>query len=236
MSGFIDLHVHFLPGVDDGVRTDAEALELLRGLRALGFERAVATPHIRSAYFENDREGLLAAMEAFRGAVGTEAGIPELGLAAEHHLDDRVFHRLLEGEGVPYPGGRAALIELPEAQFPLALDARFFDLQLRGLRPVIAHPERYLPLFRSSDAIRPLLERGAVAQLDLMSLVGKYGRNQKRAAERMLDEELYTIAASDAHGPRHLPLVERALGVLQKRVSREYFHALVSANPAALIN
>lgn len=236
MSGFIDLHVHYLPGVDDGVRSDEEALALLRGLRSLGFERAVATPHIRSAYFENDRDGLLAAMERFMERARDEGGLPSLGLGAEHHLDDLVFDRLLKGEGVPYPGEKAALIELPEAQLPLGLEARFFDLQLRGVRPVIAHPERYLPLFRSSGALRPLLERGAVAQLDLMSLIGKYGKNQKRAAERMLDEGLYSIASSDAHKPAHLALVERGLSALKARVTPKYFAALLCGNPASLIN
>lgn len=236
MSGFIDLHVHYLPGVDDGVRDREEAIELLRGLRSLGFVRAIATPHMRSAYFENEREELLRAMAEFKESVREESGLPQLGLGAEHHLDDLVFERLLRGEGLPYPREKAALIELPEAQFPLAIDARFFDLHVRGIRPVIAHPERYLPLFRSSRALELLLERGAVAQLDLMSLTGKYGKNQKRAAERMLDERLYFIAASDAHRPRHLSLVERGLEALKKRVGGEYFSALLSSNPAALIN
>lgn len=236
MSGFIDLHAHYLPGVDDGVRDREEAIELLRGLRSLGFERAIATPHMRSAYFENERLELIDAMKRFSESLHDEPGLPALGLGAEHHLDDRVFRRLLRGEGIPYPGAKAALIELPEAQLPLALDARFFDLQVRGIRPVIAHPERYLPFFRSSRALKPLLEKGAVAQLDLMSLVGKYGKNQKRAAERMLDEGLYFIACSDAHRPRHLPLIERGLEALHQRVGDETFRALLETNPASLIN
>jgi protein-tyrosine phosphatase len=232
---FVDLHSHVLPGVDDGVKTLEDSRELLSGLRALGYSRVVATPHMRTARFENSAEGLRHAMNVLREQLGDDAALPEIDLAAEHHLDDVIFERLVRGEGLPYPGGTAALIELPEARFPLGVEHRFFDLMVRGIRPVIAHPERYLPLFSSSEPLATWVSRGVAAQLDLMSLVGRYGKNQRKAAERMLDEGLYLVAASDVHQPKHLALVAEALEVLERRVGASGRDALLIEGPAALL-
>ena len=73
-------------------------------------------------------------------------------------------------------------MEFPAERIPLNLAQQFFRMSVRGVRPVIAHPERYTPLFRSSEAIEPLVDGGALALLDLMSLTGKYGQKAEKAA------------------------------------------------------
>mgnify|MGYP000847070667 CR=1 FL=1 len=123
---FVDLHSHVIPAVDDGVKTLDDARALLRGLRSLGFAHVVATPHIRTALFENEPAALRRAFDALVAALGDDDALPSLGLAAEHHVDDVVFEKLAAGDGLPYPGGRAALVELPETRFPLGIDGRFF--------------------------------------------------------------------------------------------------------------
>ena len=231
---YVDLHSHVIPGVDDGVQTVDQSRALLQGLAQLGFGRVVATPHMRTGKFDNDAAGLRAAMRALRAELGDD-GLPALDLAAEHHLDDVVFERLVRGEALPYPGGQAALVELPEARFPLGVEHRFFDLMVRGIRPVIAHPERYVPHFTSSEPLATWVSRGVAAQLDLMSLVGRYGKNQQRAAERMLGEGLYLVAASDAHHPRHLPRVEEGLRALEARVGASGARTLLVDGPRELL-
>ena len=78
-----DLHCHYLPGVDDGVRTLEESFALCRGLRELGFSTVVATPHMRPGMFDNERPQLEAAFAAFVSASQEQAGLPERELAAE---------------------------------------------------------------------------------------------------------------------------------------------------------
>src|SRR5437868_14303255 len=107
MTGFVDLHAHFIPGIDDGARTKDEGVELLRALKECGFERVIATPHMRPRMFDNTKEQLLSAFARFETAVRDEQGLPDIALSSEHYFDDVVFQRLLEGDGLPYPGGRA---------------------------------------------------------------------------------------------------------------------------------
>lgn len=235
MSGYVDLHLHYVPGVDDGVRTRDDALAMLRGLRSLGYARSIATPHIRRDLFPNEREPLVAAFDAFTASVAAEAGLPELGLGAEHWVDETLLPRVKDGRAIPYPGARAILIEIPPAAIPIGFENVCFRIRTRGLVPVLAHPERYAPLYEKTTAIEPLLEQGMATLLDLMSLVGRYGRAPQRAAERMLDEGAYDAACSDAHGPGDVAHVERALVVLDRRVGRDEAERLLRTGPSSIL-
>ena len=234
-GGRCDLHCHYLPAIDDGVRSLDDGLALCRGLSALGFGTVVATPHMRPGMFDNDKPQLMAAFAGFTERARGEAGLPELGLAAEHFCDDVVFARIARGEALPYPGGHALLMEFAPERMPLGLVEQFFRMQVRGLRPVIAHPERYAPIWKSSDVLRELVERGALALLDVMALGGKYGRKPQRVAEQLLDEELYFAACTDSHRPDDLPLVERSIERLSSLVGEEYTEVLLAEHPRQIL-
>lgn len=233
---FVDLHSHYLPAIDDGVRTFDEGLELVRNLASIGFVTVMATPHIRTAMFENRKPGVEKAHAAFVAeARARDADLPELGLGAEHYFDDVFWGLFQRGEAVPYPGGKAALVELPRERIPVGLAQCFFQMRLKGVHPVLAHPERYRPFFKKSDGIAALVQAGALPLLDVMSLVGKYGRAPRKAAERLLGEGLYYAACSDAHRPKDVKIVEKAIGVLRKRVGDAEAEAMLGANPRSIL-
>lgn len=235
MSGYVDLHLHYVPGVDDGVRTLDETQRLLEGLAAIGYAHCVATPHIRSGMFENRKAGL---EKAYREAIEKLAGakVPRLGLSSEHFFDD-VFWQLFERrEVLPYPGDNAILVELHPDRWPRGLTDRFFQMQLRGLRPMIAHPERYAPLAEETEPLDAFLDAGAMTQLDLMSLVGRYGDRPRRVAERMLEEGAYDIACSDAHRPEDVEHVARAIERLRALVGPDEVRALLVTNPTGVLD
>lgn len=236
MSGFVDLHCHYLPGIDDGVRTMDEGLRVLSGLGELGFSTVVATPHIRTAMFDNRRPGLARAYGELCEIATGIPGLPETGLGAEHYCDDVFWQLFLSDEIQPYPGGKAALVELHYEVWPLRLEERFFEMQVRGVRPVLAHPERYAALFDETDPLDPMLAVGTVALLDVMSLVGRYGRASRRAAERMLDEGVYYAACTDAHRPGDVALVGEAIARLRELVGDEETEELLAENPRRILS
>ena len=234
-TGYVDLHCHYVPSVDDGVRSREEGVALCRGLAEVGFSMVVATPHIRTAMFENRRGPLDEAHRAFCAEAEGLEGMPVLGLGAEHYFDD-VFWRLFEqGEALPYPGGRSALVELPRERLPQGLAHCFFRMKVAGVHPVLAHPERYRPFFDSSDPMDPLLDVGALPLLDVMALTGKYGKAPQRAAERMLDEGVYYAACSDAHRPADAAIVAEAIERLERRVGGEEKDFLLHHGPRDIL-
>jgi protein-tyrosine phosphatase len=230
-----DLHCHYVPSVDDGVLHVEDGLLLCQRLAELGFSQVVATPHMRTGMFDNDKPQLTAAFEVFQAAAGGVSGLPELGLASEHFFDEIFMARLGSGETLPYPGGHAALVEFPTDRLPLGLDENLFRMRVRGLRPVIAHPERYTPLWQNTAALEHLLERGAVALLDTMALVGKYGRKPKQTAERMLEKGLYYAACSDSHKPADVDLVAQGIARLIELCGKPQAHELLCDHPRQIL-
>ena len=235
-AGYVDLHCHYLPGIDDGVRTLDEGLAVLTGLARLGYETVIATPHIRTAMFENDKAGLERAYAELVAMSAGVPGMPNTGLAAEHYCDDVFWQLFQRGEAVPYPGGKAALVEFHYEVWPRRVDDVFFEMQVKGVRPVLAHPERYAALATTTDPIDPLLDVGGVALLDLMSLVGRYGRRAERAAERMLDEGVYYAACTDTHRPSDVALVANAIERLRELVGDDEAEELLAENPRRILS
>jgi protein-tyrosine phosphatase len=191
---------------------------------------------MRPGLFDNDRPALEAAYARTVDAIGQADGLPEMALSSEHYFDDVVFQRLLEGRALPYPGGRAVLLEFYQIDFPPMVAHRLFDLRRRQVLPVIAHPERYQCLWKSSDKLRKLVDEGAVAQLDLMSLTGRYGRKPRRCAEALLDDGLYQIACSDAHRPADVDEVRKAIDLVAKRHGEEEVDFLLRRGPRDVLS
>jgi protein-tyrosine phosphatase len=266
VKGFVDLHCHWVAGIDDGVKTPEEGIDLLRRLRAAGFDLVVATPHMRPGMFDNDKRALELAFAAMCPRLVGRDDLPDVHLASEHFLDDVVFGRLVRGEGLPYPDladlvpgtatatataaaapgtvtasgragrrGRGVLVELSPQGFPQQLQHRLFDLGRAGLRPVLAHPERYQPVWKDDSCLDPLLDAGACLLLDICALVGKYGRASRKAAEKLLEEEAYEATCSDAHRPADADLVVEAIEVLEKRVGSAEADRLLRAGPRGIL-
>jgi protein-tyrosine phosphatase len=197
----IDLHSHLLPGIDDGVRTTAESLDLLRAAHEDGIARIAATPHVREDYPTSPAEMELRLAEVCGAA--REAAIPvevlpggELDLEFAARLDDADLRRFGLG-GTP----SLLLLEFPYLGWPLQLADLVFDLQLRGFRIVLAHPERNVDVQHEPERLRPLVDSGVVVQLTAASLDGRLGGAPRTAAKRLLDSRLAHLLASDAHAP-----------------------------------
>lgn len=235
MSGYVDLHCHYVPGVDDGVRTLDESLRVLSGLQAIGYTEVVATPHIRTAMFENRRPALEKSFAELISILDAPK-LPRLSLAAEHFCDDVFFNLLASDQVLPYRGAHTILIEFRYEAWPRKIEEQLFRMQVKGLRPLIAHPERYNALFDRTDPLDPLLEVGAMTLLDTMSLMGKYGDRPRRAAERMLEEGAYDAACSDTHRPEDVDVMAKAIERLRALVGKDECQALLSDRPRGMLD
>jgi protein-tyrosine phosphatase len=235
VRGFVDLHCHWIAGIDDGAPTEAEGIAMLKELKAAGFDRVVATPHMRVGMFDNEKPDLTAAFDRMGPSVAAGGALPETGLACEHYFDDVVYRRLMAGDGLPYPGGRAVLLEFYGVDFPPVVVERLFDLRRNGLLPVIAHPERYRYLWGKPEALERLVDTGVATLLDTAALVGKYGREPQRAAEELLERGLYHAACSDAHRAADVAGVARGIERIAELYGEEEVDFLFHEGPRKLL-
>jgi len=232
----VDLHCHWVANIDDGARSPEQGLAMLKGLRALGYGEVVATPHMRPGMFDNDRTSIEAGYAAMAPHLATMAAdLPAVSLGSEHWFDDVVYGRIVEGACVPYRGGGALLVEVNPRGFPVQFANRLLDLRRAGFLVVLAHPERYEPVWKDDRCLDPLLDAGAALLLDVASLVGKYWRASQKAAEKLLDDEAYEAACTDSHKPEDLDAMAKALDSLDKRVGRDEALRLTATAPAAIV-
>jgi protein-tyrosine phosphatase len=235
VRGLLDLHCHFVAGIDDGARTSDEGVAMLRALRDAGFDRVIATPHMRPGLFDNEQADLVAAFERMRPALEAETSLPHVELSSEHYFDDVVYDRLLSGAALPYPGGHAVLLEFYGEAFPRGGEERLFELGRRGLLPVIAHPERYRYLWRSSTLLERLIDGGAAALLDVAALTGKYGGEPQRCARDLLERGLYQAACTDSHRVADVADARAGIAWLEKQYGLEEVEALFRTGPQAIL-
>jgi protein-tyrosine phosphatase len=235
VQSYVDLHCHWVAGIDDGARTPEEGVEMLQALHRAGFDTVMATPHMRPGMFDNAREDLERAYRSMAPYLAAADGLPHVDLSSEHYFDDVVYERLLSGNALPYPGGKAALVEFYGLEFPRAGEKRLFELSCRGILPVIAHPERYRYVWASTGVLERLVESGAATLLDVSSFVGKYGRETQRAAETLLEQGLYHAACTDSHRPEDVADAARGMARIAELYGADEVDALFRKGPREIL-
>jgi protein-tyrosine phosphatase len=234
VASYVDLHAHFLPGLDDGARTLDEGLRMIAALGALGFEQVHATPHQRSGMFLPSREQIDAAL----GQVETEArrshpGV-KVGLAAENFWDEVLHERLGQGSVPSYPSGKAFLFEVNPQFMPPQIEQRLFQIRVGGRLPVMAHPERYLAV-QQDPGRAEALGRSAALLVDLAALDGAHGRPAMKAARRLCEEGLAHAGASDVHTAEDQRPVAAGMAWLRKRLGPEALDRFLDENPRRIL-
>ncbi len=235
-EGYHDLHLHVLPGIDDGARNIGASVEIMRGLAELGFARLVATPHYdseRHTYGPDRIEGLCEQVREAAEAAGVEI---ELRWGAEYAFGSRFHHDVTSREVVTLGGSRYVLVELPEAFMPATMADTLFQVGAAGYYPVLAHPERCEPFHDDVPRLERLASGRALIQVSFRSLAGTFGRTIKRTAWTLVTEDIADLVATDCHSPRELnKIVRPVLKQLRRRISADHRDRLMRRLPAKML-
>ncbi len=199
-----DMHSHLIPGIDDGAPDIVTSVELIRGLRELGYQKLVTTPHIMWDMYKNTRETIFKGLEQLRSAIKAEELQIEIHAAAEYFLDDYVAGLLEKKEPLLPISRNMILVEFSMAFPSFNLKNILFEMQMKGYQPVLAHPERYIYLENARDFYDELKGIGCFFQLNLLSLTGYYGKSVSELAHYLIKKGYYNLAGTDLHNIQHL--------------------------------
>jgi protein-tyrosine phosphatase len=234
MEHYVDLHAHFLPGLDDGAQTVEIGLRMVNSLAALGFNTVHATPHQRAGKFMPDREAIDQTFATLSATALAQHPALQVGLAAENFWDE-VFHDRLSRGGLPcYPGGKAFLFEVHPQSMPPRIEQTLFEIRLAGRLPVMAHPERYAAI-QDDPSRAEAIGRSTALLVDLGALDGAHGRPAMKAARRLLEEGLVHAAASDVHTAEDQRSVAAGMAWIRKRLGAPALDRLLDSNPRSIL-
>ena len=206
-----DIHCHIIPGIDDGSPSAEKSVELVESMQAWGIERIFASPHVTQGSFPNTPETIAAARKKLQDALDAKGNPLQLDNSAEYRLDDLFAEQRDKGILLTLPGNRL-LVENSFVQEPMGFDNLLFELQVSGFRPILVHPERYYYYYSDPDRYRAIHNAGVEFQINLLSLSGYYGKDEKRIAEKLIDMGLVDYVGTDLHGRRHVDSINAYLG------------------------
>ena len=233
----IDLHCHLLPGVDDGAERLDISLEMARIACRDGITITACTPHILPTIYDNSGPAIKAGVALLQKEL-TRAGIPlRLVSGADVHVAADLTEGLKNGRVLSLNNSRYLLLEPPHYAPLPQIEDYVFKLHAAGYIGILTHPERLQWIETHYGLIQRMIHNGLWVQLTAGSLTGRFGPRPRYWAERMLDEGLCHILATDAHNTSsRAPLLAEARDVAAKRVGEQEAIELVLTRPRGVIN
>jgi len=234
----IDLHCHILPGLDDGPENIDQSLEMVRRAGTDGIRTIVATPHTHNTVYRNHFDDVCRCVDTVGEIIRNKGLGTTICPGLEVRMCPGMVWRLGAGEiGTLNQTGRYLLVEFPFQALPSGYRNELFDLRLKGVTPIIAHPERNLVLQNELERVYELVEMGCLLQLTAMSITGELGEAAMVCARELLDLRLAHVIASDAHSHENRPPVLSSAVEAAARIlgSETEARDMVTKTPAAII-
>ncbi len=208
-KGFVDIHSHLLPGIDDGAPDLDTSIELIQKMSSYGIKNFITTPHILGEMYPNTPEIIKNKLQLVQEEL-IKRNVTDITIeaAAEYMLDEQ-FSSLLEEGDLLTIKDNLVLVEMSYFSPPINLFEILFQLQLKGYKPILAHPERYNSYHTDFRIYQKLKNAGCLFQLNLLSLTEHYGKYVQKTSEKLLKDNMYDFVGTDTHHKNHLDLLKK---------------------------
>jgi len=208
-NSFVDIHSHLLPGIDDGAKDIDTSIALILKMASYGIKNFITTPHVLGNVYPNSTAVIKEKLTVVEKELEKREikGI-SIQAAAEYMLDEE-FSALLEQKDILVLKDNYILVEMSYFSAPMNLYELLFKIQLKGYKPVLAHPERYNFYHSDFKSYYKLKQAGCLFQLNLLSLTDQYGKGVQKISEKLLKENLYDFVGTDTHHQNHLALLPK---------------------------
>ena len=207
-EGFVDIHSHLLPGIDDGAKNLDNSIDLIQKMSSYGIQNFITTPHVLGDVYPNTSTIINQKLEEVRQEL-KRRNITDISInAAAEYMMDEQFSFLLEKDDILTLKGNYILVEMSYFSAPLNLYDVLFEIQLKGYKPILAHPERYTFYHNDFENYYKLKKAGCLFQLNLLSLTEQYGKGVQKTAKKLIESNMYNYVGTDTHHHNHLNLLK----------------------------
>ena len=205
----VDFHSHLIPGLDDGVDSFEESIEIIKALHDLGYQKIITTPHINTEMFNNTPTLIQNGRDQLKKEVEKEGINIKIEAAAEYYINYDFLTNISKSPLLTLDN-KYLLIEFSFYNPPTAIENIIFELQSTGYNLILVHPERYLFWFNDLQKFRNIHNRDVYFQLNIPSFANHYGRGPKKLAEKLVKHQLVDFLGSDAHNMKHIQALKAA--------------------------
>lgn len=233
----VDLHCHLLPGIDDGSKSMEISLRLAREAVENGVTHALLTPHHMNGRYINHKQDVIKRTAEFRQQL-KEHEIPLTVFPGQEVRINGQLIDALDKDDILFADedNRYLMLEFPDDDVPHYTNQMIFELQQRGITPIIVHPERNTKIMAQPELLYQLLQKGCLSQITASSYVGTFGKKVEDFSKKLIANGQGYLFASDAHD---LPGRKYEMRQAFEKLSREYGQGLAerySNNARAIIN
>ncbi|MGN0144353.1 MAG: tyrosine-protein phosphatase [Clostridium sp.] len=195
----VDIHSHIIPEIDDGSRSMEMTIEMLKLAERCGTKKIIATPHYLMNYGETAISEVKEYVNDINKIIEKEGINLKVYSGQEVFFTEKIVEDYMKGKIGTLNDSRYMLIEFDMRTFDDNAYDYIYELQIRDIVPIIAHPERYRYLIRNPERINKLIDEGYLFQLNSGSIEGRFGSEVKKTAELFLKHDIYNFIGSDAH-------------------------------------
>lgn len=232
----IDIHSHIIPNVDDGARSVEETFNILKEAQEAGFTDVILTSHFLLNYYETNAQELIFWKEKLQEVLKKQGTKINLYSGMEIYITNQMEELLENKKILTLANSRYMLIELP-----LATNVKYFDyvvyyLEAKGIRPIIAHPERYKCVQKDPDIVEEYIEKGCLIQCNYGSIVNLYGREAEKTIKTLLKKNQVHFLGSDVHRENGTYLIILdAIKKIRKIIGENKINELTTINPKKIL-
>ena len=234
----IDIHSHILYGIDDGSKSIEESINIIKEHIKMGFTDIVVTPHyIENSKYETnniDKENIL---KTLKQELKKQNININLYLGNEVFVNNNLEELLKKKEIATINNSKYLLIEFPMNEKPKDINNIIYELKIKGIIPIIAHPERYDYVEKNPNLVLEWIEEGALLQSNYGSIIGVYGSGPQKTIKKLLKKDLIDFLATDIHYPNNKIYLnmDKIRKKLKKLITEERFIELTNTNPKKII-
>lgn len=220
----VDMHSHLIAGIDDGVKTIEEAIEIISFMKSIGYRKIVTTPHTMLGGYDNTPEIILSGRDKLINALKEKNIDFEIEAASEYYLDEHFTNLINNNKQILNFGSKYVLFELSYMSRSRSMETTFFDLNVNGYKPILAHPERYPYLAdKGLEEYQKIKDAGVLLQINMFSLVGYYGKQAQFIAQELINNNMVDFIGSDIHNRAQIDVFKSCL-------QSEYLQKLIESN------
>ena len=181
----IDIHSHIIPNVDDGARSVEETFNILKEAQEAGFTDDILTSHFLLNNNETDAQELIFWKDKLQEVLDQRGPNIKLHSGMEIYISNQMEELMQKNKLLTLANSRYMLIELPIASNVQYLDYVIYYLEAKGIKPIIAHPERYKCVQKDPDIVEEYIEKGCLIQCNYGSIVNLYGREAEKTIKTL---------------------------------------------------